>query len=458
MGDIDLQVQKVLEEADVLKNKGMALYTAIVAGERGIEDMPQADAWIKEAGEKADLATGIRKGVELNSFLNDGQGSLTAGGAVQVPAPGQAIFAGETPKGPSDSHWKNFGHFALTVLGASGSKWERKLISKGVISEGDIDHLFSRQNEVKTLMQEGLGAAGGFLVETAYLAELFYKQWEASIVRSRARVLPMGVPSLSLPTLDQTITPADQKSAYFGGVYYEWTEEGGTKPELELLFKLCTLTVHELSGYLPVTNTLIEDSAISIDGLLGLILPASMKDAEDWWFLNGNGAGQPQGVISAPCTIQVARTAANLIGWPDVKSMVHAFEPNTRGVWVIHICAMEQIMGLVDTLGNAIWIPNAREGIPQTLFGYPILWTEKVPALGTKGDIGLYDFGYYLIGDRRGPTLDASTEYLFRSNETAYRISERVDGQPWLSQPLDLRPAGASSISPFVVLDTYQAE
>jgi HK97 family phage major capsid protein len=449
-----MEYLRLLEEASTLNAKAIALYDEIAKGKRGLEDREQADGWVKEAGEKSDLAGKMKEAHDRDAFLNEGIGSLTAGDPGNMQA---ALDSRLPPPGSHDKEWKSFGEFGLTVLAASNSKWERKLVDAKAIAPDAIDRLYAHQAEMKTLMQEGLGASGGFLVPVPYLAELFYKAWESSIVRPRARIVPMGSRQIQLPSLDQTITPANQKSAFFGGVSFSWIEEGESKPELEVLFKLITLTVHELAGYLPVTNALIEDSAISIDGLLRMLLPSAMADAEDWWFLNGNGAGVPQGVIASPATIQVVRAGAGTITWADIKAMVHAFQPGANGVWVIHICAMEQIMALADAAGNALWLANIVSGMPAQLMGYPIIWTEKVPVLGTKGDIGLYDFKYYLIGDRRGPTLDVSTEYLFRSNQTAFRIDERVDGQPWLSAPVALRPAGASSISPFVTLATYVA-
>jgi HK97 family phage major capsid protein len=53
-------------------------------------------------------------------------------------------------------------------------------------------------------------------------------------------------------------------------------------------------------------------------------------------------------------------------------------------------------------------MPSARDGMPGTLFGYPIFWNEHCPLLGSRGDIGLYDFKMYLVGDRQGTTIDAS--------------------------------------------------
>lgn len=438
-----MEPRELLEKAVAENAKGIALFEAIQKGEEPFEKMEEAEKYIAEAGALTEQANTLKTAVEQHAYLTEGIGSLTAG---------QTGGDGDTPP---KSDWKSFGEFGLTVLAASSPKHERKLIEKGIIAADALDRLYKHEAETK-LLQEGLGASGGFLVPVPFLAELFYKAWEKAIVRPRARIIPMSTRQIQMPSLDQTITPVNQLSAFFGGINYQWIEEGASKPEVDVEFNLITLTAHELAGYIPVTNNLIEDSAISIDALLRMLMPASMTDAEDWWFLNGNGAGVPQGVIAAPATVQVARAGAGTITFPDITGMLHAFEPG-KGVWVVHICAMEELLKLVDPNGNYMWIPNGRDGMPEKLMGYPIVWTEKVPVLGTKGDIGLYDFSYYLIGDRRGPTLDVSTEYLFRYNQTAFRISERVDGQPWLSAPVMLRPAGASSISPFVNLATYAA-
>ena len=441
-----MEHRELLEKAVKANADGLALFEAIQKGDEPFEKMEEAEKLIAEAGTLTQQAQTLKAALEQQAYLTDGIGSLTA-----APPEGK-----DNVEDPPESEFKSFGEFGLATLAASDPGWERKLVKRGLIPEDALERLYRHDAEAK-LLQEGLGASGGFLVPVPYLAELFYKAWERSIVRPRARVIPMSTRQIQMPSLDQTITPVNQKSAFFAGINCEWIEEGATKPEVDIDFKLITLTVHELAAYLPVTNNLIEDSAISIDALLRLLLPAAMVDAEDWWFLNGNGAGVPQGVIGAGATIQVARAGAGAIAWADVIKMLHAFQPGANGVWVIHICCMEQILQLKDALGNYMWIPNMRDGMPERLMGYPILWTEKNPALGTKGDIGLYDFSYYLIGDRRAPTLEMSREYLFRYNQTAYRLSERVDGQPWLSAPVALRPAGADSISPFVNLAAYAA-
>lgn len=422
--------QELYEQALAENEAGAALFDAIQKGEEPYEKFEEAEAHIAEAGKLMDQANLVKKADEQKAFLTEGIGSLTAGDT------------GGNGDTPPESKWGSFGEYCVAVAAIGDRSLRAQVEAKGTLPE---------DWETK-LLQEAIGAVGGFLVPVEYRAELFQKAYEASIVRPRATVLPMAVNQLQMPSLDQTITPAAPKSAYMGGMVFYWTEEGVAKEDLELKFKLIDLVVHEYSGYLPVTNILIADSAISLEALIRTQFGKTAAGYEDWHYLNGSGVGQPQGIISAGCTIQPTRKASSLIDWEDIRSMLHAFQPGANGVWVAHQCTMDQILQLSDSTGNAMWIPNLRDGVPERLMGYPIIFTEKVPYLGTKGDINLCDFSYYLIGDRQQPTIESSTHVRFLENQTVFRLAARVDGKPWLSAPIKLMPAGTWSISPFVSL------
>ena len=429
-----MDVGKLREESLALTDKGIEIYEKIASGELGIEKREEADKYLAEAGEKTDFAANAKAALTQRADLVDGMGSLTAGDT------------GPPPDGATKALWDSPMEWLCSTIASGVPKHKANLLRQGLIKP-DFE---------EKLLVEGTGALGGFLVPVAFRPEVFAKPGEDAIVRPRAVTIPMSTVQLQMPSLDQTITPDNQLSAYFAGIVYEWIEEASQKPELEINFKLIDLIVHELAGWLPVSNNLIADSAISMEGFLRGIFGRSMADAEDWWFLNGNGVGQPQGVIHAPCTLQPLRAVNGAIDFADIVAIVHAFEQNPRGVWVAHICTMAEIMTLMDANSNYMWIPNMRDGMPSRLMGYPIIFTEKVPNLGTKGDIGLYDFGYYLIGDRGQPAIESSIHERFRHNQTTFRISERVDGKPWLTLPVPLRPDGTTWVSPFVSLDTHE--
>jgi HK97 family phage major capsid protein len=55
--------------------------------------------------------------------------------------------------------------------------------------------------------------------------------------------------------------------------------------------------------------------------------------------------------------------------------------------------------------------------------------SAKHDVLGSHGDIGLYDFSYYVVGLRKDMSLERSAHAGFASETTYYRGLLRVDGR-----------------------------
>jgi Phage capsid family len=72
-------------------------------------------------------------------------------------------------------------------------------------------------------------------------------------------------------------------------------------------------------------------------------------------------------------------------------------------------------------------------------------------SVGSKGDIGLYDFSQYVFGLRKDLSLDTATHVGFRRNMLTFRLQVRIDGMPNVSAPYQ-PPNSAATQSPFVVL------
>ncbi len=298
------------------------------------------------------------------------------------------------------------------------------------------------------------GAGGGFLIPAEFQATLMSKVGEVSIVRSRATVIPMRRRQLDVPVLDQTGTTAGQPH-WFGGLRFYWAEEASEKTESDAKFKQISLVAHKLIGYTRASDELMDDSAISLEAFFSgpLGFAGGIAWMEDYAFLRGTGAGQPLGVINAGCTIVEGRQAANQVNIDDIIDMLEHFLPGGNGLWIASQSVLPSIYALNGPAGNAsyVWIPNARDKAPGTLFGYPLVFSEKPPALGTQGDIGIYDLSYYLVGDRQNTTVESTKFDRWQYDQTSWRVVHRVDGQPWLSTWFTLQD-GASTVSPFVIL------
>jgi HK97 family phage major capsid protein len=182
---------------------------------------------------------------------------------------------------------------------------------------------------------------------------------------------------------------------------------------------------------------------------------------EDSAFMTGTGTGQPLGFIGAAnsAAVEVAKEsgqAADTIVYENIVRMYARMLPSSlnRAVWIISPDTIPELYTMalsVGTGGNSVFIVNAAGPGPMTLFGRPIVISEKANVLGDRGDIVFADLTYYLVGDRQSMTAASSTDYRFGNDQTAFRIIQRVDGRPWIQSAITPRNGG-NSLSPFVEL------
>lgn len=327
------------------------------------------------------------------------------------------------------------------------------------VARNDAAYLEKHYGTVRTkaALAEASGTTGGYLVPPDFYEGIMRVVAENTFFRKRAFVQPMASATLQFPYLDITTVQAAGVSPFFGGVQMAWTEEAQNRTETEPTFKMMELKAHELSGYAVSSNVLLQDAGIGLEKFLLTLFGQAVGWFEEYAFLQGNGVGKPLGILNAAASITVSRNAANQVKFVDVAAMLSKLLPASqrRAVWVAHPYVLAQLVQLADAGGHIIWVPNnggLRDAVPGTLFGLPVITTEKVPPLGTKGDCMLIDPQMYVIGDRMQIEIAASEHVNFLKNQMTWRVVERVDGQPWLEKPITLQDA-ASTVSPFVVLN-----
>jgi len=301
---------------------------------------------------------------------------------------------------------------------------------------------------------EQSGTAGGYLVPQQFTAELYQIAAEDSIVRPRAFPYPMTARTAVLPMLDQTTAPTAGNTAFYGGLIAGWLEEAAAVTEREPKFRQMSLTAWKLGGYTKVSAELREDSAIALEALLRRLFGGAIGWYEDFAFLRGNGVGKPLGVETAPATISVTRLAAGAdFELADVRGMMKRLVPSShkKAVWVVHPFIIDSLLQLSTTNTVVAWAPDVTKGAPATLYGLPVLFSEKMAASGTAFDVLLADWSYYVIGDRKMLEIAFSEHAFFTNDQVAWRFTHRVDGQPWLNAAITLAD-GTNTVSPFVSL------
>ena len=381
---------------------------------------------------------------ELASMIVDGLNSTMADSMIKAM---QAYAESQLPAAKGSS---------ITVQDAVDAMEGTKSFGDWLLAvqRNDTKRLKNVYGSRKDLV-EGTGTDGGYLVPEEFLAELVqvgdpYEE----VVFPRARKIPGRRRSIRVPVLDQTGTPAaNYKIEYYGGVYAHWTAEAGAKTEVEPDFKQLELVAHKLAGYTQASDELLADAAVGLDSMLRQLFAGAVRFRRDYAYLRGTGIGQPLGILNSGALLTTARDVANQISANDIHSMLSIFLPTSIGkgstAWVASPGTMEFLLALGDGT-NYIWQPDAQGGIPMYLYGIPIMFSEKLPWLGTQGDILLADFSYYYIYDRQGLQIDVSEHYAFVNDLTTWRFVYRTDGQPSLSDPLYIDTT--HQVSPFVVL------
>jgi HK97 family phage major capsid protein len=305
-------------------------------------------------------------------------------------------------------------------------------------------------------------SSGGFLIPEIMRSELLQLALEESIVRPRATVIPMSTAKVPIPSVDDT----SHVSTLFGGVQFYWTEEAASLTESTAKFGKVTLDAKKLTGFFKVPNELLAD-APAFSGWFDSRIPAGLAWAEDVAFMTETGAGTPQGFINSPASVQVAKQSGQATGtilWENIVGMYARMLPTSlkNAVWIAAIDTFPELATMalsVGTGGGPIWMgayggPNGGDTPPMTILGRPVIFTEKVPALSTTGDINFVDPSYYLIGDRQSVEVSASEHAFFQNDQTAYKIIERVDGRPWLQTALTPHNGSSNTLSAFVQLAT----
>lgn len=370
--------------------------------------------------------------------------------------------------GPDARHNSRMGLFNAQAMGAK--------LDKEFAGPGGAAEFFNTvwRERTRTLDTAGMGrvkrlrdafssdvpSEGGFLVPEQLRSELLSISLETSVVRPRARVIPMDSARVGFPMIDST----SNASSIYGGIVAYWTEEGGTMQDVSPTFGRVMLDAKKLTVYTQVPQELVADSLISFQPFISQIFPEGLGWYEDLAYIKGNGVGQPQGALHSSNPALIATTAesgqgANTIVWENIVAMYSRMLPSSlnRAVWVIAPNVLPELSTMalgVGTGGAPVWLVNGTGSAPMTLLGRPIIISEKAPAaLGTQGDISLVDFGFYLIGDRQAMSASVSEHYRFPQDEMAFKVVMRVDGKPWLQSPITPQ-YGGPTLSPFVQLSS----
>lgn len=343
-----------------------------------------------------------------------------------------------------EKEFRNIGEFAWAV--ASHRKYGRQ--------DKRLDALAQEAEQRAQTM--GTGAEGGFALPEQFRPEIWQVMPQEAVIKPRATVIPAGDPpdaKLIMPALDQT-----SAENIYGGVIMTHGGEAVTLTETDAKLKQITMEPKKIGAYIVCTNELLNNWTACSSFITGQMQKARVGQ-EDYDFMRGDGVNKSIGFINAPAAIPFNRAGANAIAFADAYGMLAKAKQGGSLVWLASQTVIPQLAAMVDAGSHSVWLggpggslSGAQGALPSTLLGYPLVFCDRLPALGTKGDLCLVDLSYYLVKEGSGPEFAVSTELLFLTDRVVFRVTWRVDGKPWLTEAIGLEGDTTKTVSPFVIL------
>lgn len=307
----------------------------------------------------------------------------------------------------------------------------------------------------KTALAEEDGATGGYLVPTQFEAPIIAAAEPFSVFRQAgATIIPMRSNTVEIPALDIETAPSAGDTAYAAGVVAYWEAEAAELNESEPRWRIVKLMANKLAAFSLASNELVADSPESVESILTTMFGRAIGSKENYAFLRGDGVAKPLGILESNAIISGTRSGKEAVTLADLSQMMSDFLPSSwgKGAWFANPTVADQLIQLVSS--PLSFMENIRNAsIPVQLLGMPLYFTGALPSLGTTGDILLCDPSYYLIGDRTGISVAYSEHYKFINDQGTWRVTKRVDGQPWIDNYITLEDA-STTVSPFVTLTT----
>lgn len=236
-----------------------------------------------------------------------------------------------------------------------------------------------------------------------------------------------------------------------------WTEMCGAINELSFVFNQITMDGYKVAGYVPVCNSLLEDTDIELASWIIEMLAESIAYAIDKAILYGKGGSynMPMGIVTRLAqTSKPSNYPANAPAWVDLHTS------NLIKINGATMTGAQFWSALVEATGNTFnryargtmfWAMNSKTyaKLKSKLITFTATGDIVANLFGTlpivTGDVDILEFipdndiigGYgdlYLWIDRASMVIDQSEHVQFIQDNTVFRGKARADGQPVIPQ------------------------
>ena len=295
-------------------------------------------------------------------------------------------------------------------LEALGTQYYEMLFKTGVIANR------MTENHAQGL-KAGEKGAGGYLVPDSMEAQIVQTLAEENVMRRLAAVIHMEDGERAVPVV-RSMSEA------------QWLDENEAMEMGAAGFEAARLKPRKLGLTIPVSNELLADAGVDMAAFLADSFARRIASGEEKAFLTGDGIKQPAGLLNS-ALVGVTAAAPDALTADEIISLYYALDEQYRAkaVFLMHEDTAKALRTLKDENGRYLW-REALGGEPDRMLGRPVYTSRFMPKLAAGAKPVVFgDLSKYWIADRGNRTLRRYGEVFALRDQTAFVMTERVDGK-----------------------------
>lgn len=204
--------------------------------------------------------------------------------------------------------------------------------------------------------------------------------------------------------------------------------EGSALPESQPSFSNLTLNAYAYGALIPVSNTLLTDSSLDIQGIIAEQAANALQFQLNLDHTTGNGSDKPNGIVTAATDSGITGAAAT-ISADEVVEMLYTVDAGYRNANSGFMAAtnMARDIRLLKD-GDNRFLYEVRVGEPDQVAGYRLVENRHMNYGDSHKSLLFGDLSQYKIRFAGGIDVQASADYAFDKNVTTIRVMAKADG------------------------------
>jgi len=265
---------------------------------------------------------------------------------------------------------------------------------------------------------------GGYTVPQDFDEQMYeYARFQGAISTFATTITTEGGGTLIVPTVGSTYGTADL------------TSEASAYSESDDVFGQVSLGAYKLTRLVQVSQELLQDTGVDLEGFLARSLGESLIAKEEGYFATGTGSSQPGGLSASSAGKTAASASASTA--PELVDLYHSVSPPYRSrpncVWLAAdstIAAIRKLKTGVSGDNTYLWQPGLLAGQPDTLLGKPIYAHPNVATIAASAKVVQFgDMSAFYIRRAGGTVIQRLDERYAELGLVGFIAHRRIDSE-----------------------------